>query len=41
MSIKNLAPLLHPRSIAIIGASTRPDAIGSKILDNVLRRICR
>ncbi|UWU18678.1 bifunctional acetate--CoA ligase family protein/GNAT family N-acetyltransferase (plasmid) [Rhizobium sullae] len=37
MSIKNLAPLLHPRSIAIIGASTRPDAIGSKILDNVLR----
>ncbi|MBB5575927.1 MULTISPECIES: bifunctional acetate--CoA ligase family protein/GNAT family N-acetyltransferase [Rhizobium] len=36
MSIKNLAPLFHPRSIAIIGASNRAGAIGTKILQNVI-----
>ncbi|GAC1043177.1 bifunctional acetate--CoA ligase family protein/GNAT family N-acetyltransferase [Rhizobium sp. No.120] len=36
MSIKNLAALCDPRSVAIIGASIRRDAIGSKILENVV-----
>ncbi|NLS20405.1 bifunctional acetate--CoA ligase family protein/GNAT family N-acetyltransferase [Rhizobium sp. P40RR-XXII] len=36
MSIKNLAALSNPYSVAIIGASTRQDAIGSKILRNVI-----
>jgi acetyltransferase len=36
VSIKNLAALCHPQSVAVIGASTRQDAIGSKILRNVI-----
>ncbi len=36
MSIKNLAVLSHPKSVAIIGASIREEAIGSKILRNVV-----
>lgn len=37
MSTKNLAPLLHPRSIAIIGASVRPQSVGATIVRNVVR----
>ena len=36
MSINNLAVLAHPTSVAIIGASVRQDAIGFKILRNVI-----
>ncbi|MGG6898602.1 GNAT family N-acetyltransferase [Rhizobium sp. BR 315] len=36
MSVKNLAVLSCPKSVAIIGASIREDAIGSKILRNVV-----
>jgi acetyltransferase len=36
VSIKNLASLFHPRSVAVIGASNRADAIGTRILENVL-----
>ncbi|WFU13252.1 bifunctional acetate--CoA ligase family protein/GNAT family N-acetyltransferase (plasmid) [Rhizobium sp. CB3090] len=36
MSIKNLAPLFRPRSVAVIGASNRAGAIGTKILQNVI-----
>ncbi|WP_065091717.1 bifunctional acetate--CoA ligase family protein/GNAT family N-acetyltransferase [Rhizobium leucaenae] len=36
MSIKNLAPLYHPRSVAVIGASNRAGAIGTKILQNII-----
>ena len=36
MSIKNLAALSNPYSVAIIGASTRQDAIASRILRNVI-----
>lgn len=36
MSIKNLASLFHPRSVAVTGASNRADAIGTRILENVL-----
>lgn len=35
MSIRNLQPLLHPRSIALIGASIRPGSLGAILLDNV------
>ncbi|MBD3744664.1 MAG: hypothetical protein IE932_00455 [Sphingopyxis terrae] len=28
MSIRNLQPLLQPRSLALIGASGRPDSLG-------------
>ncbi|MFC0103800.1 hypothetical protein [Sphingopyxis terrae] len=29
MSIRNLQPLLQPRSLALIGASGRPDSLGN------------
>lgn len=38
MSIKNLAPLLHPQAITIIGASIRREAVGNTILRNIVRR---
>jgi acyl-CoA synthetase (NDP forming)/GNAT superfamily N-acetyltransferase len=33
----NLQPLLRPRSVAIVGASDRPHAVGTVLLDNVVR----
>jgi acetyl coenzyme A synthetase (ADP forming)-like protein len=33
----SLAPILRPRSIAVIGASRRPGTIGYQIMDNLLR----
>jgi acetyl-CoA synthetase len=33
----NLTPLLEPRSIAVVGATERPDAYGFTILDNLAR----
>lgn len=32
----DLRPLLHPRSVAIVGASPRPDSVGSRLLGNLL-----
>ncbi|MFA7603882.1 MAG: GNAT family N-acetyltransferase [Novosphingobium sp.] len=36
MSIRNLTALLHPRSLALIGASDRAGTLGGIVLDNVL-----
>lgn len=36
MTIRNLAPLLRPRSLALIGASDRPGSLGNLVLENVL-----
>lgn len=36
MTIRNLSPLLHARSIALIGGSERPGAVGTLVLDNLL-----
>src|SRR5690349_5126130 len=36
MSTHNLQALLNPRSVAVVGASTRPDGLGRVILDNIL-----
>lgn len=36
MSIRNLEALLRPRSVAVIGASTRPGSVGSVVLRNLL-----
>ena len=33
----SLDPILRPRSIAVIGASRRPNSIGWQIVDNLLR----
>jgi acetate---CoA ligase (ADP-forming) len=30
-----LARLLHPSSVAVIGASTRPGSFGERVLDNL------
>lgn len=38
MTIRNLSALLHPGSLALIGASSRPGTLGSVVLDNVLAR---
>ncbi|WP_447952820.1 bifunctional acetate--CoA ligase family protein/GNAT family N-acetyltransferase [Sphingopyxis chilensis] len=35
MSIRNLQPLLRPRSLALIGASGRPGSLGATVLANV------
>jgi acyl-CoA synthetase (NDP forming) len=32
-----LAPILSPRSIAVVGASRTPDTIGHQIVANLLR----
>ncbi len=37
MSIRNLQHLFHPRSIAVIGASTRPNRVGSVVMSNLLK----
>lgn len=36
MTIRNLSPLLHARSIAVVGGSERPGAVGTLLLDNLL-----
>ena len=36
MSVRNLETLLHPRSIAVVGASSRPGALGQRILENLI-----
>ena len=37
MSIRNLDRLFQPRSVAVIGASAKPDRIGTRVLDNLLQ----
>ncbi|WP_342643937.1 bifunctional acetate--CoA ligase family protein/GNAT family N-acetyltransferase [Rhodoligotrophos ferricapiens] len=36
MTIRNLATALHPKSVAVIGASRRPGAVGTVVLDNIV-----
>ncbi len=36
MTIRNLDGLFHPRNIVLVGASDRPGAVGSVVLDNLL-----
>lgn len=36
MSARNLELLLRPRSVAVIGASTRPGALGQRVLENII-----
>jgi len=36
MTIRNLEPLLHPRTIAVIGGSDRHGSLGAAILNNLL-----
>lgn len=37
MSIETLKPLLKPNSVALIGASIRPNSIGSVVIKNLLQ----
>ena len=36
MSIRNLDALFHPRSVAVIGASSRPHSVGATALNNLV-----
>lgn len=36
MTIRNLAPLFNPRSVAVIGGSGRIEALGERVLSNIL-----
>ena len=36
MTIRNLSPLLHAKSIVLVGASERKGAVGTLVLDNLL-----
>jgi acetyltransferase len=36
MSIRNLQPLFHPKSVAVIGASERPHSVGATVLRNLI-----
>ena len=36
MTIRNLSPLLHPASLALVGASARPGTLGAVVLENVI-----
>ena len=36
MTIRNLEFVLHPRSIAVFGASTRPASVGAVIIENIV-----
>jgi len=36
VTIRNLEALFHPKSIAVIGASSRPGSMGAKVLANVV-----
>ncbi len=35
--MKDLSPIFSPRSIAVIGASSRPGSVGSEIMNSILR----
>lgn len=37
MSVRNLDALFEPRAVAVIGASTRPQSVGSVVMRNLLR----
>jgi acetyltransferase len=37
MSVRNLDKMFAPRSVALIGATARPDAVGTLVLRNLLR----
>ena len=37
MSIRNLDKMFRPRSIAVIGASDKPNSVGSALMTNLLR----
>jgi len=37
MSIRNLDRLFHPRSVAVIGATDRPQSLGATIMNNLLQ----
>src|SRR6266545_665605 len=37
MSIRNLDHLLHPKSIAVIGASERPHSVGATVIQNLVK----
>src|SRR5262249_5819283 len=37
MSVRNLDKMFAPRSVALIGATSRPDAVGTLVLRNLLR----
>jgi acetyltransferase len=36
MTIRNLAPLFQPRSVAVIGGSSRAGSLGERVLSNIL-----
>ncbi len=36
MSIRNLDAVFHPRSVAVLGASRRPGAVGTVVLENMI-----
>lgn len=36
MSVRNLETLLHPQSVAVIGASSRAGALGQRVLENLI-----
>lgn len=36
MTIRNLAPLFNPRSVAVIGGSSRTGSLGERVLTNIL-----
>ena len=36
MSVRNLEYLLNPRSVAVIGASNRPDRVGTVVMRNLV-----
>ncbi|MDE2075329.1 MAG: CoA-binding protein, partial [Alphaproteobacteria bacterium] len=36
MSIRNLDAVFHPKSVALIGASPRPDSVGFVVAKNLL-----
>ncbi|WP_157648716.1 CoA-binding protein, partial [Thiobacillus denitrificans] len=36
MSVRNLEYLFRPRSVAVIGASDRPQSIGATVMRNLL-----
>jgi acetyltransferase len=36
MSIRNLDKMFRPQSIAVIGASDKPQSVGSSVMQNVL-----
>jgi acetyltransferase len=36
MSVRNLGSAVHPKSIAVVGASPRPGSVGRMVLDNII-----